>query len=75
VYTSEAVSPSRAYGNTTGWTLIGTIDAGTDYSTNASGAGKFIKGISKTTKYVKFEKYRIDPSEDNKTITWGVTIR
>lgn len=75
IYTSEATSPSRAYGNTTGWTLIGSIEGNSDYATVASGAGNFIRGISKSTKFIKFEKYRIDPAEDNKTITWGVTIR
>ena len=78
VFTSEASSPGigfRDYGATEDWTIIGTISAGSDYATNSSGAGNFVKGIGTNTTYIKFEKSSIDPSEDSKTLMWGVTIK
>jgi uncharacterized repeat protein (TIGR01451 family) len=74
VFTSEAGTPSRAYGTYTGWTLIGTIDSTADYATASAGAGKFFGGINTGTTFIKFEKAEV-ASGESKTLQWGVTIK
>lgn len=71
-------NPNTSYGNAADWSganggSIGTLPnaypgGGTTYP-NGSGVVPF------NAKWVKWEKASVDPSEDNVTITWGVTTR
>jgi len=72
---STTDSPSKEYGATADWTLIGTIDSAADQfpsdtTTYTSGGG----GAYNAT-WIKWEKLYVDPAEDSQTLTWGVTIR
>jgi uncharacterized repeat protein (TIGR01451 family) len=74
VYTTSEATPSRAYGNYTGWTFIGTIDSTADYATATTKAGKFTEMVGTTEAFIKFEKYAVASGESN-TLEWGVTIK
>jgi uncharacterized repeat protein (TIGR01451 family) len=66
-YYSTQASPSLTYGDITGWTTIAalpkslTVEAGSGATSNVT--------------YVRFDKLTVLPTEDAKTLTWGVTIR
>ncbi|MFH1683418.1 MAG: hypothetical protein ABIA67_00900 [Candidatus Margulisiibacteriota bacterium] len=73
VSTTESSTPSRVDQNTTGWTVIGTISAATDYATFEGGSGAFTLGIDKNSTFLKFEKASVAAAE-TATLMWGVTI-
>ena len=67
-------SPNKTYGNTGDWTAIGTLTAGTEEF--PGGNATYLTGDAPYgAKWIKWEKQYVDPAEDNKTLTWGVTIR
>lgn len=70
-YTTEASAPDKSYG-AAGWTLVGTITANEQFPGNEL-------YTSTSTEYgarwVKWEKSLIADTEDEYTLTYGVTIR
>ena len=75
---STLVSPNKAYGNTGDWSAgngatIGTLTAGTE-KFPGSGATYITADGAYGAKWIKWEKLYVSAAED-KTLTWGVTIR
>lgn len=65
-------SPATTYGATADWTQIGTV-TGNQYP---SATGLYETGSSEyQAKWIKWEKASVPDTDDNVTITWGVTIR
>jgi uncharacterized repeat protein (TIGR01451 family) len=70
---STVGSPNTDYGNTGDWTFVGTVEPGTSFP--AGDLYEYTDGAVFTATWVKWEKSSIPTDEDNKTLTWGVTIR
>ncbi len=71
-------SPSKVYGNTADWSFanggtIGTLTAGNEMFPGG-GATYQTADAPYNAKWIKWEKLYVAPAE-NKTLTWGVTIR
>jgi uncharacterized repeat protein (TIGR01451 family) len=79
-YNAVDDSPNKTYGNYTNWVLIGSLEAGTE---DFPGGGTTYVSVDApyNAKWIKWEKQvngvkgYIDSAEDNKTLTWGATIR
>ena len=72
-YTTEA-SPLTTY-EAPGWTLIGTTAAGGDGEFPGDGHTYLNTSPEADAVWIKWEKQYVDPADDGKTLTWGVTIR
>ena len=75
IWYSTQANPQKTYNDSTGWTLVGTLDAtASNYfpagtATYQSSDGAF------NALWIKWEKPYIASTEDDKAVTWGVTIR
>lgn len=74
VYYSTLDSPAKTYEATAGWTLIGTLETGSE-KFPGSGLTYLDSSPEAGAKWIKWEKTSIDAAEDGKKLTWGVTIR
>jgi uncharacterized repeat protein (TIGR01451 family) len=77
IWYSTQADPQRTYGNSTGWTMVGTLDA---TASNSFPAGAVTYNLATSdpqasATWIKWEKTVIPSTEADKTITWGVTIR
>lgn len=79
-YNAVDDAPNKNYGNYTNWVFIGTLEAGTEEF--PGGNATYIPANAPyNAKWIKWEKQMngvkgyIDQAEDNKTLTWGATIR
>jgi uncharacterized repeat protein (TIGR01451 family) len=76
---SKLDNPNKTYGNTADWSggnggTIGTLTSGTEQFPGGSATyqtGNDAYGA----KWIKWEKLYVDKDEDNRSLTWGVTIR
>ncbi|MFA4906282.1 MAG: hypothetical protein WC645_07240 [Candidatus Margulisiibacteriota bacterium] len=73
VYYSTQDSPQKDYGNSTGWTSLGTLTTST---TTFPSSNTYVSGNAPwNATWVKWEKQYVDQADDGKTLTWGVTVR
>jgi len=82
IWYSTLSDPQKEYGNSTGWTLIGTLESAfppTNYFPDSTPTATFtcVPGASAEAlaTWVKWEKQYVYHNEINRSITWGVTIR
>jgi len=69
---STITNPATTYGATANWTQIGTV-TGNQYP---SATGLYETASAEyQAKWIKWEKASVPDTDDNITITWGVTIR
>ncbi|MFA4906281.1 MAG: hypothetical protein WC645_07235 [Candidatus Margulisiibacteriota bacterium] len=76
---STLANPSKVYGNTADWSggsggTIGSLTTGSEEY--PGGSATYATGDAPYgAAWIKWEKASIDPTDDNKTLTWGATIR
>lgn len=75
-YSTQA-NPQKNYGDSTGWTMVGTLDA---TASNYFPAGTATYSLAASdpqasATWIKWEKAIVSVTEDLKSISWGVTIR
>jgi hypothetical protein len=72
---STLAGPDKTYGYNTGWTLIGTLSAGNEEFPGGGATYTDAGGGAYGAQWIKWEKQYVDSAEDDKSLTWGVTIR
>jgi len=68
-------NPDKTYGvGSPTWEAIGTLSTGTE-KFPSDGTTYIPANAPYNSKWIKWEKQYVDAAEDDKTLTWGVTIR
>jgi uncharacterized repeat protein (TIGR01451 family) len=89
IWYSTQASPQKEYGNSTGWTMIGTLESvvfptppsnyfpgpPTHTTTATYSLAQPTPDPQASATWVKWERQYVDRNDTNRSITWGVTIR